>query len=298
MASRANDVKVGVAVLLATAVLVVGILWLKNVQVARKTYTVHVTFPEVGGLSDGDPVQVNGVKVGSVKQVTLRGDSVDAELTLDQAARIGRDAHAVIRDQGMMGEKYVLIRSVRVFPPLANGARLTGEFDAGLGEVLAMTGAMLTDLQGLTTQIQHLMHTGAHGRDLEDMVHEMALLTTEMHAMAEENRNDLRATTHTMRSASAQMDELLRAHGHEVGTTLRAATSTAARMDSLTTQLGALSRSLQTVADQVAAGRGTLGHMVYDDSLYTTLNTTVHDASWLVNDMLKHPKKYFKFSLF
>lgn len=298
MASRKSDVIVGITVLLAAAILIVGILWLKNFRVARHTYTLNVAFPQVGGLSKGDPVQVNGVAAGSVDHVELVGDSVLAVLSLDRTARVGGDARVVVRDQGMMGQKFVLIRTQHTTPSLPDGAHLSGYFDAGVGEVMALSGAMIENMQGLTAQIQSLLHSGADGHDLERMIRNMTELTTQMRAMATENRSDLRAVTVNMKSSSAQVDKLLRENGEQVGTTLRTAAATAAHMDSLATQLESLSASLQKVSDQVASGKGTVGQMVYDDSLYTTLNTTIRDASTLVQDMLKHPKKYFKISVF
>ncbi len=298
MASRKSDVIVGVTVLMAAAILIVGILWLKNVRLSRKTYTLQVTFPQVGGLSKGDPVQVNGVTSGLVDHVALAGDSVLAVLALDREAKVGADAQAVIRDQGMMGEKFVLIRTRHTTPALPDGTRISGRFDSGVAEVMALSGAMIENMQGLTAQVQGLLHSGSDGRDLERIIQNMAETTTLMHAMMQENRGDLRAASTSMRSSSAEVDKLLRENGDAVGTTLRTATATATRMDSLTVQLMALSTSLQEVSDQVASGRGTLGQMVYDDSMYTVLHTTVTDASTLVQDMLKHPKKYFRFSLF
>ena len=296
--SRKSDVIVGVTVLLAAAILIVGILWLKNVRVNRKTYTLQVTFPQVGGLAKGDPVQVNGVTAGVVDRLTLAGDSVVAILALDRTAKVGADAHIVIRDQGMMGEKFVLIRTQHTTPSLSDGARVSGYFDAGVAEVMALSGAMIENMQGLTSQIQTLLHSGNDGHDLERIIQNMSTLTTVLRTMAEENRGDLHAAASSMRSSSAQVDRLLRDNGAAVGTTLRTATATATRMDSLTAQLMTLSSSLQKVSDQVSSGRGTIGQMVYDDTMYTTLHTTVRDASTLVQDMLKHPKKYFRFSLF
>lgn len=298
MASRKSDVIVGITVLLAAAVLIVGILWLKNVRVNRRTYTLQVTFPEVGGLSKGDPVQVNGVDAGLVDHVALAGDSVVAVLTLDRQAKVGADARVVIRDQGMMGEKFVLIRTAHTTPALPDGARLHGDFDAGIAEVMALTGAMIQNMQGLTGQIQSLLHSGADGHDLERIIQNMSSLTGEMRAMAQENRGDLRVAASNMKTSTAQVDRLLRENGDAIGHSLRTTTETAAHLDSLTAQLMVLSASLQKVSDQIGSGRGTIGQMVYDDTMYTTLHTTIRDASTLVQDMLKHPKKYFKFSLF
>ncbi len=298
MTSRRNDVRVGATVLLAATIVIVGILWLKNFQIAAKSKTLIVMFPEVGGLQGGDVVQVNGVESGHVGTIGLAGDSVQAVLILEEDAIVGRDAMITIRERGMMGEKFVLIRTQDHAHPLPDRAHVAGRFDAGLAEVMAMSGKTLQDLEGLTSQIHHMLHTGAEGRDLENMVHDMASLTTTLRRATDENRDDMRAAVKSMRSGASQMDVLLRKHGGDMGTALTTATAAAQHMDSLTTQLRDLSASLQAVATEISQGKGMIGQMVYDDSMYTVLSTTVTNASTLVTDMLKHPKKYFRFSLF
>ena len=60
--------------------------------------------------------------------------------------------------------------------------------------------------------------------------------------------------------------------------------------------------SLLVVATQLASamqnGQGTLGKMAQDDSLYYDLRSSVRSLDSLLTDIQKHPKRYFKFSIF
>ena len=54
------EIQVGVTVLVALAILLLGVTWLKEFSLARKVRVWTVAFPQTGGLSSSDEVQVNG----------------------------------------------------------------------------------------------------------------------------------------------------------------------------------------------------------------------------------------------
>ena len=74
---RSNEFAVGLAVLLAIALVVAGALWLSGTDVNRKQVTARARFRTVGGLGVGAPVTLRGVRVGRVEgrvQVRVRDD--------------------------------------------------------------------------------------------------------------------------------------------------------------------------------------------------------------------------------
>jgi len=80
--SRTREIQVGITVLVALGVTLWGVTWLKQLTLARRVRVWHVTFPQTGGLSSSDEVQVNGLKRGSVQSVALVGDHVTVDLAL------------------------------------------------------------------------------------------------------------------------------------------------------------------------------------------------------------------------
>ena len=74
--SRRTEIQVGITVLVALGVTLWGVTWLKELSLARKVRVWTVTFPQTGGLSSSDEVQVNGLRKGNVEKVTLASDGV------------------------------------------------------------------------------------------------------------------------------------------------------------------------------------------------------------------------------
>jgi phospholipid/cholesterol/gamma-HCH transport system substrate-binding protein len=74
-----------------------------------KKYQVSARFHSVSGLKEGDVVEMAGVQVGTVKQITLDPKEYEAvvRLELKNDVRLQEDSIASIRTSGIIGSKYV-----------------------------------------------------------------------------------------------------------------------------------------------------------------------------------------------
>lgn len=74
------------------------------------------------------------------------------------------------------------------------------------------------------------------------------------------------------------------AMAHNANTTLDNANKTMEQLNGLTQQLN--------------SPNSTIGKLMYDPSLYNNLDSTMYNASKLLEDLRLHPKRYVHFSLF
>jgi len=124
METKVNFTLVGAFVLLLSAALIGGILWLssdKSYGTAFDTYAVYMK-ESVAGLSQDGWVGYRGVQVGRVRSIRLKRDNVEeVELLLDiqRGTPIKQDTVAVLRTQGLTGIAYIeLDGGTRNSPPL------------------------------------------------------------------------------------------------------------------------------------------------------------------------------------
>lgn len=83
-------------------------------------YTIYAEFEKAGGIKTGAIVEIAGVEVGKVANVSLNNYAALLALQLDPSVKIQEDAIASIKTKGLIGEKYVQIApggSERVIPP-------------------------------------------------------------------------------------------------------------------------------------------------------------------------------------
>ena len=82
-----------------------------------KKVSYHTRFQDVGGLTPGAPVWLNGVVVGQVDDVRLPADPSMREIVVEfnvekrVARRIRLDSRARIRTLGLLGDRYLEVSS-------------------------------------------------------------------------------------------------------------------------------------------------------------------------------------------
>lgn len=55
---------------------------------------------------------------------------------------------------------------------------------------------------------------------------------------------------------------------------------------------------LEKILAQINEGQGTLGMLMYNDTLYLEIEKTAEELNLLLKDIRENPKRYVKFSLF
>ena len=88
--------------------------------IGNSGYTVHATFPNVGGLRTGTPVEIAGVEVGWVERIQLKDYQAQVDFRIRNGIALPDDSIASIRTKGLIGEQFVRISpggSEKSIPP-------------------------------------------------------------------------------------------------------------------------------------------------------------------------------------
>ena len=107
--SRRAAIQVGATGLIALALLLIGIAWIKDFRLGLKKQSLMAQFEEVGNLSEGDPVSVRGVKKGTVREVMLLDQGVRVQFELERDVALHPDAMIRIANIGFMGQKFLAL---------------------------------------------------------------------------------------------------------------------------------------------------------------------------------------------
>ena len=70
-----NEMKVGVTLIVATVVFVLGVRFFQDLPLFKGTYSLVSEFDNAGGLISGNLVRINGVGVGSVDDVYINPET-------------------------------------------------------------------------------------------------------------------------------------------------------------------------------------------------------------------------------
>lgn len=295
---RKEEFQVGATVLVAIAILVWGITWLKEYSLARNTRLYRVTFSQAGGLAESDEVQVNGIRKGEVADMRLEGDHVIVELKLSKEVLLTRDSKVAIRNVGMMGEKIIAVDLKTTGRPYAAGETVTGIYEMGIGEVMGQLGSTVDAISSLSIQLQMVADVLAKDGKLTNTIQNFSHTSEELRLAVAENRATLRETMSNFASAAKTAKALTTDRSSQLERSLDHFASAAEKLDRLSGRLDSLRSVIQTMSSRVERGEGTLGKLVSDEKLYTELNASVQLLKALLEDIKAHPKKYLKISVF
>jgi len=325
---RRDEFLVGIAVLVAIVTVVLGAIFLSDTSVGRGEIVRVARFRSVGRLQPGAPVILRGVKVGTVQVLRLADNAwVEADLRVDRTVELPDRPAVIAVPASLFGEwQAVFVGRDELTDPnvtllLNEAAALGGDILPGadlpdIGQLTAQASRIATDVGLITERVQGAIDSSVI-RDLQLSVRDLRLMADRLNEFANTETGTLgRITGNTERltasasSTLARVDSATRDGRIEdiVGSTQRFTSN----LDSISSDLRAVAAAahesresltrilvvLDSVLTRMEGGRGTLGLLSADSTLYQEATATVSELRSLIADIKANPRKYFRFSVF
>ncbi|MHB0997905.1 MAG: MlaD family protein, partial [Armatimonadota bacterium] len=147
------SIKVGILVVLA-ALLFLAAYFFLNANV-RNAYTVTVIFRDIMGMTEGSPVNMAGVPIGSVKKIYLTADlKAAADLNINKKFMIPKGSRFLLRVGVLIGEKFIDVipnRKSRIYIP--ENSVIFGETPTRFEDLVPTAQKLLTNLTNASEKI-------------------------------------------------------------------------------------------------------------------------------------------------
>lgn len=270
-----ETLKIQVGVFLALGILLsmVAIFMLgSRSSIFKNFYTLYCEFDDISGLRVGSPVQLAGVQVGTVEEISfvevvvhpaekedpkilknkqvsedplLQGDrviKVRVKLNVDVAyqERIRSDSVASVVTQGLLGDRMVYITAGIMRHVLRDGEQIAKVFNpTGFSNLVQHGDELLVNAQGSMGNIDKFV------TNLNDVLSEI-------------------------KDGEGLVHELI--YGRDSKQTLE-------KVEGMIDNLHAVSDNMLSVSKKIDSGQGTIGSLVNDASLYSDLRTLLGKAN-------------------
>ena len=300
-----KEIKVALLGIVALAALYIGFNFLKGSNLLSSDRTYFAKYDNVDGLTVGNPVILNGIKVGQVKQMELlplEHNRVKVSLELQKGVTVG-DSTVASLSGSLLGSKTITLFLGKNANTYDGGeelksytvASITDAFQAKALPVLGTVDstlikvnsflskdarislqATLLNAQGSTEALKNLLIMNQ--RNINQITTNMAKLTSDLNVTS-------RKFDRIAANFATLSDSLKSA---PVGPAMRKLNAT---MTEAQTAMTGVNKAL---TDQ----KGSLGKLINDTLLYNNLNSTAASSDALLKDLKENPKRYVHFSVF
>ena len=292
---KRNVAALGILTILAAIVFYLGFYYLLGNPVLKGGMDVIVRLDNGAGLKRGDRVILQGVEVGSVKDVELQGPgrvivtlrlNDRIEMPADTKARITGDVFGAHSIELVPGDAVVKLEQDDTIGGLRERAltELAGDIGSRVSGVLSRADSLLSQ-----QTIADLRETAAV---LPSSATELRAALTELRGAAAA----LRRTT--LEVESAKTGEAMRSALMRVDESAKALTLTANALERASVAIEQSAGSLASITKKIDQGQGTMGRLVNDSSLYLEIHGAAREFRSLAADVRARPSRYINLKIF
>ena len=295
-----REIKVGVLAAICLFLLFFGFNFLKGVNIFSPTNSFHGVYANLHGLEEQAAVYIRGHKVGQVDAIHYdysRDSAFTVDISIKKDIVLPAGTKMALIADGLLGGMAIELQ----FPDKSSSINSTSQiaeknsflnttYTPGIVE--SIQGELMTKLSSAIEEVDSLValvHAQLQGDHLQATLANVDRISGDLTYVS----SDLKRMMKTQVPAIVNNADTTIANLNVVIADIKAANlkATVARVDTAID-------GVNTLLAEVNSQEGTLGQLIYNQSLYNHIDATVVSADSLLVDLKAHPKRYVHFSLF
>ncbi|HRH01958.1 MAG TPA: MlaD family protein [Bacteroidia bacterium] len=305
-----REAKIGLIVAGAIFLLVYGLNFLKGKNIFTNRTHFFAIYENVDGLTEANPVFINGFIVGQVNHIFFHPDNsgkMIVEISLkENDLTIPKNTVARVFANGLLGTQAINL-------VLGDSKAFAESGDTLAGDVKSK---MLDDIGDQVLPIKN---------KAEKLIVTIDSLVASVNGIINQGGgNNLKNTLKNLNSMTAQADGLLASEKVRLDNILQNVESITGNLKTGNKDLAAILKNFNTISDSLAkaniattinnansaiknidiiaakinSGKGSIGLLVNNDSLYNNLTSASKNLDKLLIDLNQHPGRYVHLSVF
>ena len=302
---------------IAIALGVYGFNYLRGTNLFKKDFTLYTVYGRSEGLIEASPVMINGYKVGQITELKLlpkKGEyRVLVTFMMSEKVSIPVGSHAKIVSSDLLGSKAIeiifanslkyvsdgdtLLPDVeddlktavdkRIAPLQKKAENLISSIDSVMMVVTQVMNAnvrasLVTSFENIKTTIQSLQHTAFNLDTLTTTQQSKIIhILDKLQSITSNIEKNNEKITNVITNFSNISDSLAKSN---IKSTIEHTNMALVQANDILTQIN--------------TGKGTVGKLIKNDSIYNNLNKASEDLDKLLKDLRINPERYVHISVF
>lgn len=317
MKKASREFKIGLIILASAALLVLGLNFLKGINLFEEQRTFYAIYGNVDGLQPSNPVLLQGLKVGLVKNVAFHADGsgrIEVEFLIDdQNVNLPNDTEAKIFTSDFFGSKAIEILPGTSLVMADSQDTLRSQVEEDLTTAIknefeplkAKINELTSGIDVIVTNLKTVFESDATQglpevfASLQRTMQTLEQTAVKIDETVADNRTNINGIIQNVQSISSN----IKANNDELNNIIQNVGSLSDSLAQLNIQqtirkADRAMTSLANVMSKVENGEGSLGLLVTSDSLHNEVVETNQELQLLINDIYENPWRYIHVSIF
>ncbi|HTW64768.1 MAG TPA: MlaD family protein [Bryobacteraceae bacterium] len=262
--------KVGILAIFALSILAALIFLITgNTSIFQSQATIYTYMADAAALTNGAPVNLDGIPIGKVTVIRLSGSKdpmrlvrIDMQVSQRDLRDIPNDSLASISAANVLGTKYINIKSGKSTTPVLPGGEIPSVNTGEIQDLVQQGFGVLNSLQDTVKRVDRIVGLVESGKgSIGKLLVDDTLYNNLLQILAQ-----VKGLVDTINSDKGTIGALL--NNRELYDNFKV---TLNRVD--------------TMLQQVQAGQGTVGKLLKDPSLYNQSEDTIQGLHKMVDDL-------------
>lgn len=297
-----NEVKVGITVLLAVVVAVVGFRFMRDIPIFRQSMEISATFDRADGISNGSLVYIQGVRVGSVNRIALTPETrVNIRMRIDTDVPIPRGSIAKLTSLGIVEGKSIVIELGTSDQFVGFGEEIEGVYAETMMEVLGQRGEELGDdvsnaiyeLNMFLRQLNETLNDDAR-MTLNETLNNVSTTTEKVAEILDGKQQEIDTAIESGSRMLSQLDTLITDSRPQVEALMATIEKNIAELEGVRIELESAASNFNEILEKINRGEGTIGLLVNDPSMYENLDSLTIELNNLIKGINENPGRYLR----
>ncbi len=291
-----REIKIGIFVtiallIVATFIFVVGDL---GVLFRRPGYSIFVSYDSATGLEKRGVVRMAGVKVGYVKDISLKGRRAEVELVINYGVSIPVGSEATMASVGLLGEKHIEILPSEEEEFLKAGDAISGVPPVSFDQMGTTLLAIGDEFKGIAQIISEMIGGEESRNNFRDTLKNLASFSEELNDFLSTNKEEVRKGLQNSQEAAQTFEQSvdqISTNLNELISILKEAVEKSreeikVNMESIKELIKNIEKSLKLLnesLEKINKGEGTLGKLIHKPDLYERAEGAMDDLESIIN---------------
>ncbi len=290
---NSKEIKIALAFIVSLTILIVGINFLKGINIFTPTNHYLLKFEKVDGLVISNGVFIKGFKIGQVRNIEYDFTNIKTPFTVDISINddinIPKGTVANLFDESLMGGKGINIILGEENKFYISGDTLPSDIQVGLlaniGDIVPQVQQTIEHVDSLLLSVNQLVNSEDIDASLKNINTITSNLNTTTHSL---DRIVNKQIPNFITNANTLVENLNHVSGDIKEIQFK---DLAMQIDTTITNLNEFTTKLNNP-------NSSIGQLMNNKSLYNNLDSTINSANKLIIDLKQNPKRYVHFSLF